>query len=180
MKKIGVLGLFAVIVIALTAYFGPNKKAVHGEAIYQEIARINQSSLKDVQGQYFLLHFWAKWCAPCTDEIPVLVSFARFVNDHKNADGKPVQFEKPLRILAVSLDPTLEESKEILPDKGANLPPNFILLHDPDHKFAERMGSYQYPETYFIGPKGDILEKWVGVQKWLQPRVFEFFRQKLL
>ena len=74
----------------------------------------------------------------------------------------------------------VEEAKQILPDQGANLPPNFILALDADHKFAERMGSYQYPETYFIGPKGDILEKWVGVQKWLQPQVFEFFRQKLL
>ena len=172
MKNKAVLGFFLAIVIGLTAVFVTSGPPSPADSLYQEIGRINQNALNEVKGQYFLLHFWAKWCEPCTDEIPKLVEFARTVSE------KP--FQKPLKILAVSLDPSLEEARQILPNRGRNLPANFILALDPDHKFAEKMGSYQYPETYLINPKGEIQEKWVGVQKWTQPEVFEFFRKKLL
>ena len=74
----------------------------------------------------------------------------------------------------------MEDAKLILPEGGAHLPPNFILALDPEHKVAEKMGSYQYPESYFIDPKGKILEKWVGPQKWMKPEVFDFFKAKVL
>ncbi len=137
--------------------------------VYTELAQLKSFDLEQVKGTYFILHFWAKWCEPCADEIPTLVEFA-----------KKAQFSKPFKILAVSLDPNLEEAKQILPDQGNNLPANFILTLDPDHKVAELMGSYQYPETYFIDPTGKILEKWVGAQKWTKPEVFEFFKLKVL
>lgn len=173
MRNKAILGVILAAAIVLTLYFGFSpQKSERAETLYQEIARVNESSLKDLKGSYFLLHFWAKWCGPCIDEIPVLVQFSREINNKGN--------QKPLKILAVSLDSNLEEAKQILPNQGADLPSNFILALDADHKFAEKMGSYQYPETYFVSPQGDIIEKWVGLQKWLQPQVFEFFKQKLL
>jgi cytochrome c biogenesis protein CcmG/thiol:disulfide interchange protein DsbE len=132
--------------------------------VYTELSQLKSFDVNQVKGTYFVLHFWAKWCEPCAD-----VEFA-----------KKAQFAKPFKILAVSLDPTLEDAKQILPDQGNNLPANFILTLDPDHKVAERMGSYQYPETYFIDPTGLILEKWVGAQKWSKPEVYEFFKLKIL
>ena len=137
--------------------------------VYSKLQKINGFDLNQVKGDYFILHFWAKWCEPCAEEIPQLVAFAQ-----------RAQFQKPLKILAVSLDPTLEESKQILPDHGAHLPADFILASDPDQHVAESFGSYQYPETYFVDPSGQILAKWVGPQKWNKPEVFEFFKQKVL
>jgi cytochrome c biogenesis protein CcmG/thiol:disulfide interchange protein DsbE len=147
-----------------------NRKPEPGKLnVYTELSQLKSFDVNQVKGTYFVLHFWAKWCEPCADEIPTLVEFA-----------KKAQFAKPFKILAVSLDPTLEDAKQILPDQGNNLPANFILTLDPDHKVAERMGSYQYPETYFIDPTGLILEKWVGAQKWSKPEVYEFFKMKIL
>ncbi len=137
--------------------------------VYTKLGALQHFDLNQVKGSYFILHFWAKWCEPCAEEIPHLVEFASKAN-----------FGKPLKVLAVSLDPNLEDSKEILPEKGAHLPGNFILVLDADHQVAEKMGSFQYPETYFIGPEGQILEKWIGAQKWQKPEVLEFFKQKLL
>lgn len=180
MKNKAILGLFLAIVIGLTAVFITRQPASPGETLYRDIAQLNQKSLEELRGEYFLLHFWAKWCEPCIDEIPHLVQFARLVGEGKGPDGKPISFKKPLKVLAVSLDPSMDEARQILPNQGTDLPSNFLLALDPEHKFAEKMGSYQYPETYLINPKGEIQEKWVGVQKWMQPQVFEFFRQKLL
>jgi len=157
--------ILGVILVGLLTYFRFFNQQVDQKIdVYSTLSGLKGFQTKDVEGEYFILHFWAKWCEPCADEIPTLVEFA-----------KKAQFSKPLKILAVSLDPTLEDSKQILPDHGNSLPPNFILILDPEHLVAEKMGSYQYPETYFIDPKGQIIEKWIGPQKWTKPDVFEFF-----
>lgn len=157
-----------VCVVFLTVLWVKNRPAEHS-SVYSKLQKINHFDLNQIKGEYFILHFWAKWCEPCTEEIPHLVEFAR-----------QAQFQKPLKILAVSLDPTIEESKQILPNQGKDLPANFILVSDPEHQFAESMGSYQYPETYFVDREGQIIEKWVGPQKWNKPEVLEFFKQKVL
>ena len=167
-KKIFIIGVVILVgILTVWKFSSPSTSAKLN--VYSSLAGIKGFNPKDLEGQYFIVHFWAKWCEPCADEIPTLVEFS------KNA-----QFAKPLKILAVSLDPTLEEAKQILPNQGNDLPPNFILLLDPDHKVAENMGSYQYPETYFVDPKGQILDKWVGPQKWQKPEVSDFFKMKIL
>ena len=114
--------------------------------------------------QPLFIHFWAKWCEPCVEEIPQLIEFSKQVD---------------VTILAVSLDSTLEEAQSILPDSGKDLPRRFKVVLDPQQQFAESMGSFQYPETFWVGASGKVLEKWVGPQKWKSPEVIEFFKQKL-
>jgi thiol-disulfide isomerase/thioredoxin len=139
------------------------------KGVYEQLSALPGVQVSELKGSYVILHFWAKWCEPCAEEIPHLVEFA-----------KQAKFSKPLKVLAVSLDPTLEESKEILPERGARLPSGFLLALDRDHHVAESLGSYQYPETYLISPEGEVLEKWIGAQKWQKPEVLEYFRKKLL
>jgi thiol-disulfide isomerase/thioredoxin len=132
------------------------------------LSKLHDFNREKLVGTYYLLHFWAKWCEPCAEEIPHLVEFA------KNAT-----LPKPLYVLAVSLDPSIEEAKSLLPAQGRDLPANFLLTLDSERKSAEAIGSYQFPETYFIGPDGKVIEKWVGAQKWQRPEVMEYFRQKV-
>ena len=164
--KIGVSALLICVGI-LTVFLLQGKKSAVS-TVYENLEKSQQVQRKDLEGNYFIVHFWAKWCEPCADEIPHLVEFA-----------KTAQFSKPLKILAISLDPTLEESKSILPNQGKDLPANFVLISDPEHKVAEAMGSFQYPETYFVGPNGEIQEKWIGPQKWGKPEVLEFFKLRM-
>jgi thiol-disulfide isomerase/thioredoxin len=168
-KKIFIIGV--VIIVGLLTVWKLSDTATKDARlnVYPSLAQIKGFDPKSVEGQYFILHFWAKWCEPCAEEIPTLVEFS-----------KKAQFSKPLKVLAVSLDPTLEEAKQILPNQGEGLPANFILLLDPDHKVAEGMGSYQYPESYLVDPKGQIIEKWIGPQKWAKQEVFDFFKMKIL
>ena len=167
MKKITIIGIAAFIVGILTMVYIFNQQKSHS-TVYENLEKYQITDTSKLKGKYFILHFWAKWCEPCTEEIPQLIEFA-----------EKAQFSKPLLVLAVSLDPTLEESKKILPNHGASLPSNFILALDANHKYAEAVGSYQYPESYFVSPEGEVLEKWVGTQKWNKPEVLEFFRKIL-
>ena len=161
------MGIAAVFVIFLAYYFWTGRSG-NQKTVYDDLVRYSVTDVSQLKGKYFILHFWAKWCEPCAEEIPQLVEFA-----------KKAQFDKPLLVLAVSLDPTLQEAKQILPNQGNGLPANFILALDANHKYAEGMGSYQYPESYLVGPDGIILEKWVGAQKWNKPEVIEYFKKRL-
>lgn len=112
-------------------------------------------ALDDFKGNVILVHFWAAWCAPCVEEIPQIVAFAK-------------QWEKhPVKVVAVNLDKSWEEAHTILPSK--DLPSNLISVIDLESRVAELYGSYQYPETYLIGKDLKIQMKWIGPQNWGSP-----------
>lgn len=170
MKRKLLAGFSILLVVILAQIYGLFRDKSQKSDIYSDLRRVVQYDTKEIEGHYFVLHFWAKWCAPCAEEIPHLVEFARQAGSQLGG----------LKVLAISLDESLEISKTILPGNGAGLPPNFVLLLDAQHALAESLGSYQYPETYFYDPKGKVLEKWVGPQKWDTAEVIEFFKQRVL
>ena len=164
------LAIFSIALIVISAFlYNHFSGTTVTEGVYSQLSELQGFQKKQVEGKYFVLHFWAKWCAPCAEEIPHLVTFA------KNAQEKLPN----LQVLAVSLDESIEVSKQILPEQGNGLPSNFLLFLDSAHSLAEAMGSFQYPETYFYDPQGKVIEKWVGPQKWDQPEVMEFFVRKV-
>lgn len=115
--------------------------------------------LQEVPAKVMLVHFWASWCAPCVDEIPTIVKFA------KKYEGQPV------KLVLISLDETWEDARKILGKEA--LSSNVISLLDPEIRSGEMFGSYQYPETYLLNGSHEIVTKWIGPQKWGH----EFFDQ---
>ncbi len=168
MKRKILVGLSILFVVILAQKSGIFRGKSQNNDIYSQLQSLPGFDRSSVEGHYFILHFWAKWCAPCAEEIPHLVNFAKVAQEKLGG----------MKVLAVSLDESLAVSKTILPDQGRSLPTNFILLLDAQHAMAEGLGSYQYPETYFYSPQGHVLEKWVGPQKWDSVEVIEYFRQK--
>lgn len=156
-----VAGVILVIVLAFFAY--ESRKLDQG--VWAILKKHQIHEIEKVQGQYVLVHFWAKWCEPCKEELPELIEFAGSIDP-----------AMPLQVLAISLDPSREEAESVLPK---NLPPRFYVDINPDQKAAEELGSFQYPETLLVSPTGKVLDKWVGPQKWKSPEVMEFFKKKL-
>jgi cytochrome c biogenesis protein CcmG, thiol:disulfide interchange protein DsbE len=111
--------------------------------------------LSDWKGKVVVLHFWASWCAPCLEEIANWTKFA------EGFPGAGVKF------VAVTLDDRWEDAHKILPSKA--LPENVVSLIDLEKELPEKYGTYQYPETYLIGPDQTVVTKWVGPQPWDQP-----------
>ncbi len=166
-KALAVTGI-ALLTIILTVFVYQRGNPGPDRQVWSKLSRLQGVQRDQFEGHHILLHFWAKWCEPCAEEIPGLVRFAEKIGSSKK-----------LKVLAVSLDPKLEDSLEILPDKGKRLPPQFVLALDADHAVAESLGSWQYPETYLVDPDGIILEKWIGPQQWQKQEIMDYFMNRL-
>lgn len=106
-------------------------------------------SLEQYKGQTVLLHFWATWCQPCREEMPLLISLSQ-------------RLKNKLVILAVTVDSSASEVKAFFGD----FKPDFPILLDLKHQVASLYGIRQFPETLLIGPDGKISELYRGPQNW--------------
>lgn len=127
---------------------------------------------KALRGKVTLFHFWATWCAPCLGELPEFLELATSSASEANgmSNGKLV-------LVPVSLDKSWKDAAKIFPrdyKKGSIQP-----LIDPKAEVAERLGSYQYPETYLVDSAGLIRAKWVGPQDWKSPIVLAMIKKVL-
>ena len=162
-SKIPVISaLFAVIGIGLGGLYwslsGPKGMDFHLKDRSGSSVRLD-----DLKGHVVLVHFWASWCEPCVEEIPQLIDFAT------------AEIGRPFRLVLMSNDSTWEEAETVLPKEG--LPETVVALLDPQARVAERFGSYQLPETYFLGRAGEVITKWIGQQDWSDEEIRESVRR---
>ena len=120
--------------------------------------------LSDFNSPCLLVHFWATWCPPCLEELPDIVKFSKKWTDRE------------IKLILISLDSSWSEARKYL--KDLTLPKHAVSLIDPQSKIPEKYGSYQFPETYLIGPEKKILTKWVGPQDW-KNEFFQSFHKRV-
>jgi thiol-disulfide isomerase/thioredoxin len=95
--------------------------------------------LADLRGSVVILNFWATWCGPCREELPLL--------DRAAADNKN------LHVLAVESGESGDSVKTFL----TTLPlPSVTVLTSPDSKVAWAYLVRGIPTTFFIDPDGTI------------------------
>lgn len=150
--------------IGAAVYFGRNATRESVPEVEFLTPQGQKFQLSQGHGKVILLHFWAVWCAPCAEEMPKLLKLAAELQ--KEAPEK-------VGVVAVSLDPKWEDSQRLLARRDATLS-NWQNVWDPSLKSAERLGSFQFPETYVLGPTGEIAIKWVGPQDWQRPEIKSF------
>ncbi|MEI6789906.1 MAG: TlpA disulfide reductase family protein [Myxococcaceae bacterium] len=106
-------------------------------------------SLSDYKGKQVLLHFWATWCQPCRDEMPLLIALNERLKDK-------------LVILAVAVDSSESDINKFFGDQR----PDFPILIDSKHQVASLYGISQFPETLLINADGQVSALYVGPQNW--------------
>jgi len=119
--------------------------------------------LADLRGKYVMVNFWATYCAPCLRELPSMYALAR-----KHPDK--------LAIVAVSVDDSWDPIKDLFEQRIGKLPP-FTLALDADSKLAREFGTVKIPETYLIGPDGQLVDKFVADRDWTSPPAEAYFRR---
>ena len=112
-----------------------------------------RASLADYKGQVVLLNFWASWCPPCVDELPLLERTQKALRK-RNAT-----------VVGVNLRDVSTEALSFVDRFGLTYP----SLRDPDADFARDYGATGYPETFVLDRRGRIAAKQRGpvTQQWL-------------
>lgn len=95
-------------------------------------------SLKEQRGKVVLLSFWATWCAPCREELPI---FERLLREHRDN----------LEILAITDEP-LGTVRGFI----AKNPLGFPVLHDPDRKVATHYKVNALPSNKILDATGRL------------------------
>lgn len=94
--------------------------------------------LSDLRGKVVLVDFWASWCAPCREELPVLEK----LHQKYAAQG--------LVIVGVNADSERENMTKFL--RRTKL--TFRVVHDAERKVASRYAPPKMPSSYLIDKKG--------------------------
>lgn len=106
-------------------------------------------SMKEYEGKYVLVNFWAHWCGPCVKEFPAMQS----LYDALNKDG----FE----IVAIHAGPPQGRVRPFLEKHHIT----FKTVLDADMK-AEGWDVRALPMSYLISPEGKLVYKALGPREW--------------
>lgn len=112
-------------------------------------------ALDNFQGQSIALNFWATWCGPCREEMPIL---ERLYETYQ-ADG--------FVVLGVSVDDG--GAAEAVSEFVAEFDLTYPIMHDADHQLTDAESGYPVPgipTTFFINSDGLIEDVVIGSPDW--------------
>jgi peroxiredoxin len=107
------------------------------------------TQLSNFRGDIVIVNFWATWCTPCHNELPVL---NKFYKENKN---------KKIVILGLNATSTERNKLSVINFSKKNHMIYPILL-DSNGKYSDLFQVKGYPITYFINSKGVIKRKYIG------------------
>jgi len=100
-------------------------------------------SLEDFKGKAVVLNFWATWCGPCREEMPLL---EKSWNKYK---------DKGVVFLGIDVMDDKGEAAEFIESTGITYP----NLYDPSGKVSSKYKVIALPATFFIDKEGTIPQK---------------------
>ena len=99
-----------------------------------------QVDLASLKGEVVMINFWATWCGPCRQEMPLLAQL--------HTKYEPLGFT----LLGVNVEPDSAAAVSWL--KG--VPVGFPILFDRDSAVAGRFGVEGMPSTVFVDRNGQV------------------------
>jgi peroxiredoxin len=98
------------------------------------------ATLSQYKGQVVMVNFWATWCGPCQQEMPLL--------DQMYKKYRPAGFT----LLGVNVDKEAPAVRELL----ARKPVSFPVLLDPANQVSKAYHVDDMPSSVLIDRKGEI------------------------
>ena len=97
-------------------------------------------SLSDLRGQVVMINFWASWCGPCRQEMPLLEQI------HQRYESLG------FTLLGVNVEENSSDAKAFLQDR----PVSFPILFDPDNGVSKLYDVVAMPSTVLIDRQGNV------------------------
>ncbi|WP_043320035.1 TlpA disulfide reductase family protein [Microbulbifer sp. HZ11] len=106
------------------------------------LASLKDGNLKlsEQRGEVIMLNFWASWCGPCREEMPLL-------ND-LHARYEPVGFQ----VWGVNVDANPQDAQAML----SKIPVDFPVLFDSKSDVSKLFGVEAMPSSVFIDRDGNV------------------------
>jgi len=98
--------------------------------------------LSQFKGQVVMINFWATWCKPCRDEMPLLEDIYK--------KYKPMGFT----LVGVNVEPDAKDAEAWL--GKLSKPVTFPVAFDTDSKVSKMYKVAVMPSTVFVDRKGNI------------------------
>lgn len=96
--------------------------------------------LSELRGQVVMVNFWASWCGPCRQEMPLLDDLYEQYQDYG--------FE----LLGVNVDENTADAEALL----ARIPVSFPILFDPQGSLSKAWAVDAMPSTVLIDRDGMV------------------------
>lgn len=94
--------------------------------------------LEDLRGQVVMINFWATWCGPCRQEMPLL--------DELHAKYSPAGFT----LLGINIEEDSSKADKMLEDA----PVDFPILYDTENSVSKLYDVDAMPSSLFIDREG--------------------------
>jgi thiol-disulfide isomerase/thioredoxin len=107
----------------------------------------NAISKESLRGKVVLMNFWATWCAPCREEIPMLVALQQHYRDQLVVIGLSIDERPPAEV------------RRFAEQFAVNYP---IVMADEQLQQAFG-GISSVPSTFVVTPDGRIVQRHLGM-----------------
>jgi peroxiredoxin len=106
-------------------------------------------SLADFRGKIVFVDFWASWCSPCRESLPL---YDKLAADFGTSD---------FAVIAVNLDETASDAKKFI----AQHPVRYTIVQNPQGDIPKAFGVSGMPSSYLIDRDGTIRQRHIGFDK---------------
>jgi len=119
----------------------------------------DQVQLANLRGRWVVLNFWATWCAPCVEELPLLQQLAEHYPDQ-------------LTVLALNMREDENEVRAFVAQHQLSMP----VLLEPDDQTLIDYGVHGLPLSIVVSPDGEVVRRHVGpvdqaFETWLEQAI---------
>ena len=165
-KKYHIILFIILILKSVTVWSSDLKKikVVKEEIYLDKISFFNfneeATSVIDSQIDYYILNFWASWCAPCIKEMKSL-------NELKNIFSR-------VKILSVSQDADLNDAKKFF---SKNSYDNIEKYYDYEKNISKNFSLGGLPTTFIFNKNFKVLAKVEGIIKWDSDKFINWLRK---
>jgi len=135
---------FRLLLLLLTLAWSTSPWAAGGKAMAPDFTLKSLSGenlkLSELRGEVVMINFWASWCGPCRQEMPLL--------DQLYKRYKPMGFT----ILGVNVEEDSQAAKKLLKD----LPVSFPILFDNRNQVSRLYKVSAMPSTFLVDRDGKL------------------------
>jgi thiol-disulfide isomerase/thioredoxin len=116
----------------------------------------------DFEAKWYVVNFWATWCAPCIKELPSLQKL------------QDMRGSKNFEVKAISIDSntSMDEIREFL--KRNDIAAAVALYRDYHGTIFKNHSMPAVPTTWIIDPMGRVVASYVGEADWASEDALDF------